>query len=79
MYCEGTSMKGYLILTLMAATLFSVATNPTLACTYFKLTAKDGTLLITRSMEFGPDLQSNLEAQLGVGFLQPQLLIISLA
>lgn len=32
----------------------------TLACTDFKLTAKDGTVLITRSMEFALDLKSNL-------------------
>lgn len=30
------------------------------ACTDFKLTAKDGTQLITRSMEFGIDLKSNI-------------------
>lgn len=34
----------------------------TQACTDFKLTAKDGTILITRSMEFGQDLQSNLRS-----------------
>lgn len=31
-----------------------------LACTDFRLTAKDGTVLITRSMEFGSDLKSHL-------------------
>lgn len=30
------------------------------ACTDFRLTASDGTVLITRSLEFGLDLQSNL-------------------
>lgn len=35
---------------------------PSQACTDFKLTAKDGSLLITRSMEFGQDLQSNLRS-----------------
>lgn len=30
------------------------------ACTDFRLTAKDGSLLITRSMEFGQDLKSNI-------------------
>lgn len=30
------------------------------ACTDFRLEAKDGTFLITRSMEFGQDLQSNV-------------------
>ncbi len=33
-----------------------------LACTDFSLTAKDGTILITRSMEFGMDLHSNLRS-----------------
>lgn len=37
-------------------------TFPAQACTDFKLTAKDGSLLITRSMEFGQDLQSNLRS-----------------
>ena len=55
-------MKGHPICTLIAATLFSITTNQSLACTDFKLTAKDGTLLITRSMEFGQDLQSNLRS-----------------
>lgn len=32
------------------------------ACTDFKLTAADGSLLITRSMEFAQDLQSNLRS-----------------
>lgn len=32
------------------------------ACTDFKLTASDGTILITRSMEFGQDLKSNLRS-----------------
>lgn len=32
------------------------------ACTDFKLVAQDGTILITRSMEFGQDLKSNLRS-----------------
>lgn len=32
------------------------------ACTDFKLTAEDGSLLITRSMEFGQDLKSSLRS-----------------
>jgi len=35
------------------------------------LTAKDGTLLITRSMEFGPNLNSNLRSSPAKG-LSPQ-------
>lgn len=38
-------------------TIFSL---PTPACTDFKLKATDGSLLITRSMEFAQDLKSNL-------------------
>lgn len=46
------------ILTLAAcSTTFSA-----MACTDFMLTAKDGTLLITRSMEFGQNLNSNLRS-----------------
>ncbi|KTC94032.1 choloylglycine hydrolase [Legionella feeleii] len=36
--------------------------SPTHACTDFRLTAIDGTLLVTRSMEFGQDLQSNIRS-----------------
>lgn len=43
-----------------SALLFT--SNPTAACTDFKLTAKDGTHLITRSMEFGQSLNSNLRS-----------------
>jgi choloylglycine hydrolase len=45
-------------LTLASLTAFS----PSFACTDFMLTAKDGTLLITRSMEFGQNLNSNLRS-----------------
>lgn len=41
--------------------IMSLSLNPaSLACTDFKLTAKDGTVLITRSMEFGMAFNSNL-------------------
>lgn len=43
-----------------ASAVFFLPSNPINACTDFKLTAKDGTILITRSMEFGSDLKSNL-------------------
>ncbi len=36
--------------------------TPSLACTDFRLTAKDGTVLITRSMEFAADMQANLRS-----------------
>lgn len=37
-----------------------VFSAPTMACTDFKLTARDGSTLVTRSMEFAIDLKSNL-------------------
>lgn len=43
----------------MTTLLLSLA-QPVSACTDFKLMAKDGTVLITRSMEFETDLKSNL-------------------
>ncbi|MBA2651301.1 MAG: linear amide C-N hydrolase [Tatlockia sp.] len=46
---------------LIAVTLLS-SISPLQACTDFKLQAKDGTILITRSMEFAPDLKSNLRS-----------------
>jgi len=54
-------MKAKLLSTIVATSiLFSM--NPLQACTDFKLQAKDGTILITRSMEFGDDLKSNLRS-----------------
>lgn len=50
---------GKILSTISILSLFSI---PSQACTDFKLTAKDGTLLITRSMEFGQDLKSNLRS-----------------
>lgn len=46
----------------LVSLIFLFFTLPTEACTDFKLTAKDGTILITRSMEFGQELQSNLRS-----------------
>lgn len=46
-------------LTLLAAAMMSL-TQYSAACTDFRLTAKDGTIIVTRSMEFATDLQSNL-------------------
>lgn len=53
-------MKLHFIRLVVSISLF--VTVSAQACTDFKLTAKDGTLLITRSMEFGQDLQSNLRS-----------------
>ena len=39
-----------------------ILNQPAFACTDFKLTAKDGTIMVTRSMEFGLDLQSSLRS-----------------
>ena len=55
-------MKLYFLRTLTVASVLLFFNFPINACTDFKLTAKDGTLLITRSMEFGQDLQSNLRS-----------------
>lgn len=55
-------MKSHFIRTLTVASTFLFLNLPIHACTDFKLTAKDGTILITRSMEFGQDLQSNLRS-----------------
>ncbi len=52
-------MKKLLSLLSVSATFFALI-NPALACTDFRLTAKDGTVLITRSMEFPIDMQANL-------------------
>lgn len=42
---------------------FFITFNPIVyACTDFRLTAKDGSILITRSMEFALDLKSNLRS-----------------
>ena len=49
-------LKLYLIL--FASTLFTL--NTALACTDIRVQAKDGTVVIARSMEFALDLQSNL-------------------
>ena len=53
-------MKNYFIS--IASTIFLCSTFSTQACTDFKVTAKDGTVLMARSMEFGPQLQSNLRS-----------------
>lgn len=51
--------KPLMVSAVVAALTLATASQ---ACTDFKLTAKDGTILITRSMEFGQDLQSNLRS-----------------
>lgn len=44
----------------IVAALFSI--NCSFACTDFRLTAKDGTVLVTRSMEYALDLKSTLRS-----------------
>jgi len=41
---------------------FYIISPTTIACTDFRLMASNGTVIITRSMEFAPDLQSNLRS-----------------
>src|SRR5690349_17346084 len=54
-------MKVYFYLIgIVVAALLSI--NSSFACTDFRLTAKDGTVLITRSMEYALDLKSNLRS-----------------
>lgn len=45
----------------LAAALFCSSYNVS-ACTDFRLTAKDGSIMVTRSMEFGTDLKSNVRS-----------------
>jgi choloylglycine hydrolase len=45
---------------IVAVIIFLSYFNPSYACTDFRLKAKDGTILITRSMEFIVDLKSNM-------------------
>src|SRR3990167_11140757 len=47
-------------LLLTMAPLLTNLSGSALGCTSFRLTAKDGTVLITRSMEFGMDMKSEL-------------------
>ncbi len=50
-------LKLFLLSTLLC---LSVVNLKTFACTDIRVTAKDGTILIARSMEFGADMQSNV-------------------
>ncbi len=40
--------------------LLALCTSISLACTHFRLIAKDGSVIVGRSMEFGPDMQSQI-------------------
>jgi len=40
--------------------LFSFCFSYALACTHFQINAQDGTVMVARSLEFGPDLQSEI-------------------
>lgn len=53
-------MNKFLVKLLAMSAVSFIFSNTTNACTDFRLTAKDGTTLITRSMEFSADLKSNL-------------------
>ena len=52
----------WISLALTLTAIFLNISNPAIACTDFRLTAKDGTILITRSLEFAEDLKSNLRS-----------------
>ncbi len=47
---------------IIALFIILLGSTTTLACTDFRLTAKDGTVLITRSMEYSVDMKSNLRS-----------------
>lgn len=53
-------MKKLLLKTGIAFATLSGSISTGLACTDFRLSAQDGTVIITRSMEFAADLKSNL-------------------
>lgn len=53
-------MNKLLTLSLSFFTFLLIHIQPTQACTDFRITAKDGTILISRSMEFGVDMKSAL-------------------
>ncbi|EHL29287.1 linear amide C-N hydrolase [Legionella drancourtii] len=55
-------MKKYCLGLFAVASMQLFTSLPGHACTDFRLKAQDGTLLITRSMEFGQDLKSNLRS-----------------
>lgn len=58
---QGMSLKvrfNSIFLAIAAAT--GIAVSPVQACTDIKLSAKDGTLMVTRTLEFATDLKSNI-------------------
>lgn len=57
MQTQTRKLIGMVLATVLCGTILSQNAQ---ACTDFELTANDGTVLITRSMEFAPDLKSNI-------------------
>jgi choloylglycine hydrolase len=55
-------MKNLRISLILPLLFFILSMNNAYSCTDFRLTAKDGTILITRSMEFSVDFNSNLRS-----------------
>jgi len=53
-------MKKSIILFLVAFGIFGLTPNFSNSCTIFRLKAKDGSLMVTRSMEFGVDLKYDI-------------------
>lgn len=61
---------------LLCASLIAAVSTPTLACTTFRLQAKDGAWLVGRSMELGFDLQSQailVPRQMELNATQPDM------
>lgn len=53
-------MKKSIIILLLAFSISGIISNTSVACTIFKLKALDGSLMVTRSMEFGVDLKYDI-------------------
>ena len=58
----GESNLKYLRINLLLMWAIIFFTANAFACTDFRVTAKDGTVIIARSMEYAPDMQSNLRS-----------------
>lgn len=52
------------LVSIIATAFFALMNTTTEACTDFRITAKDGTILVTRSMEFALDMKSNLRTSI---------------
>lgn len=57
---QGGNMKKFTLGLACLIAAMTMSAQHAIACTDFRLTAKDGSVLISRSMEFAVDMQSNL-------------------